>query len=147
VPAPLPVQPSLVPDSPLEAWRAVVESVAGERPEIAAFLAHGAPLEVSAQGIVVGFEPGSVFISELTSEVSIGLLARAAEQTFGPGFKVRFERDSARTGNVQTLSRVENEAEERRVREALSDARRHERVADAVEILGARLKDVKLARR
>ncbi len=142
-----PAPATAVPQDALETWRSIVERVGRERPEIAAFLAHGAPLEVSAQELVVGFEPGSVFLTEVTSDAAVLVLRRAAEACYGSTFKVRYERDSARVGGVQTLSRVENEAEERRIREALAGVRRHERVAEAVEILGARLKDVKLARR
>jgi hypothetical protein len=41
---------------------------------------------------------------------------------------------------------LEAEARERRTREAYEKARQHPRIAEAVEILGARLKDLKLAK-
>jgi hypothetical protein len=46
---------------------------------------------------------------------------------------------------VTTLSALEIEAREQRTRAAIQRVKQHPRVADAVEILGARLKDLKLA--
>jgi DNA polymerase-3 subunit gamma/tau len=141
VPASVPV-----PESPLDAWRVIVEAIGIDRPEIAAFLAHGAPLELGPGELVVGWEPGSVFLSEISNDVAVSLVSKTAERAFGLPFRVRYERDSARASGAATVARAESEAEERRIRQALGEARRHERVTEAVEILGARVKDIRLGK-
>jgi hypothetical protein len=135
-----------VPESPLDAWRVIVDAISVDRPEIAAFLAHGAPLEIGPGELVVGWEPGSVFLSEVSNDVAVSLVSKTAERSFGSPFRVRYERDSARASGAATVARAESEAEERRIRQALGEARRHERVTEAVEILGARVKDIRLAK-
>jgi DNA polymerase-3 subunit gamma/tau len=135
-----------IPESPLDAWRVIVDAIGVDRPEIAAFLAHGAPLELGPGELVVGWEPGSVFLSEVSNDVALDLVSKTAERTFGAPFRVRYERDSARANGAATVARADSEAEERRIRQALGEARRHERVAEAVEILGARVKDIRLAK-
>lgn len=87
-----------------------------------------------------------MFLSEVENEVATNIVAKTAERLFGAPFRVRYERESARAVNATTLARAENEAEERRIRQALGEARRHERVNDAIEILGARVKDIRLAK-
>jgi hypothetical protein len=64
----------------------------------------------------------------------------------GSPCRVSHERDSARAAGKKTLSHLEAEARELRTREAYDKARKHPRIAEAVEILGARLKDLKLAK-
>ncbi|HVJ18090.1 MAG TPA: hypothetical protein VM686_21870, partial [Polyangiaceae bacterium] len=146
-PAPPPSARLPVPEAPLEAWRLIIERIERERPEIAAFLMHGAPLEISPVELLVGFEPHSVFVSEVSTDVALTLVARSAEACFGPPFRVRYEKESPRAVGARTLSRVENEAEEKRIRDALGQARSHQRVTEAVEVLGARIKDIRLGKR
>ena len=54
-------------------------------------------------------------------------------------------RDEGRVGAVATLAMRDAEEEERQRRAALAKVRNHPRVAEAVEVLGARVKDLKLA--
>ncbi len=87
-----------------------------------------------------------MFLSEVSNDVAINLVSKTAERAFGSPFRVRYERESARAVGAATVARAETEAEERRIRQALGEARRHERVTEAVEILGARVKDIRLAK-
>jgi hypothetical protein len=74
----------------------------------------------------------------------MALLTRAAGEHFRAQTRVTFELDSAEAKNAATVAGQDSDAREQRVRDALAQARQHPRVSDAVEILGARLKDVKL---
>jgi hypothetical protein len=58
---------------------------------------------------------------------------------------VTLERESDRVGPVATLATLDAEEEERQRRAALAKLRNHPRVTEAVEVLGARVKDLKLA--
>jgi hypothetical protein len=60
--------------------------------------------------------------------------------------RIVHEQESGRAAGRKTLSRLEAEERERKVREAYDRARRHPRIAEATEILGAKLRDLKLAK-
>jgi DNA polymerase-3 subunit gamma/tau len=128
----------------LEDFRKIVDRVRDERPELAAFLEHAAPLEVNATQILLGWEKGSIFAEQASTKESILLLTRAASEHFRATPRVTFDLDSARAKTTTTVAAIDAEAREEQARQAVAQARRHPRVADAIEILGARLKDVKL---
>ena len=82
---------------PLDDWRKIVELVREERPELAAFLEHAAPLEVAPGQLVLGWERGSMFAEEASSKDSMALLTRAACDHFKTRTRVTFRaRFSAR---------------------------------------------------
>jgi DNA polymerase-3 subunit gamma/tau len=130
----------------LNAWRSIVERVHQDRPEIAAFLEHAAPLEMQPGKLLLGYPPKSVFSDRGTDKDSIDYLSRIASEHFGTATSVQFEADSVRAVDIKTLAAMETEARERRTREALAQARQHPSVVTAVEVLGARVKDLKLAK-
>jgi len=73
------------------------------------------------------------------------LVERIASEHFGAPTTVAIERDSARAAGVATLATLDAEEAERLRRAALAKVKNHPRVTDAVEVLGARVKDLKLA--
>jgi DNA polymerase III subunit gamma/tau len=129
----------------LVTWRSIVDRVRESRPELAAFLEHAAPLKLEKGEIVVGWEKGSIFAGQASTKESLALLTHAAGEHFGAQMRVTFELDSAEAKAAVTVAAQDSDAREQRVREALAQARQHPRISDAMEILGARLKDVKLA--
>jgi DNA polymerase-3 subunit gamma/tau len=129
----------------LDAWVAILESVRQSRPELAAMLEHAAPLSVGPSELIVGWEPGSVFAAQVANKEALDLVTRAASEHFMARTRVVFELDSARAKSFDTLARRQVRERQERLREAMSQARAHPRIADAMEILGARLKDLKLA--
>jgi DNA polymerase III subunit gamma/tau len=128
----------------LEDWRAILDLVEQSRPELSAFLQHAAPLDLKNGQLVVGWPPGSIFAAEASKKPALELLVQAATTHYGTRMLVSFELDSARARAATTVASLESEARDLRTREALQQARQHPRVAEAIEILGARLKDVKL---
>jgi DNA polymerase III subunit gamma/tau len=128
----------------LVTWRSIVDRVRESRPELAAFLEHAAPLKLDPGEIVVGWAKGSIFAGQASTKESLALLSRAAGDHFGTRTRVTFELDSAEAKNATTVATQDSDAREQRVRDALAQARQHPRISDAMEILGARLKDVKL---
>ena len=115
------------------------------RPELTAFLEHAAPLKLDQGEVVVGWAKGSIFAGEASTKESMALLSRAAFEHFGTQTRVTFELDSAEAKSAMTVASQDSDAREQRVCEALAQARQHPCISDAMEILGARLKDVKLA--
>ena len=132
-------------DARLQLWYAIIERVAKARPELAAFLEHAAPLELGPEQIVLGWEPGSVLGKQFTALDTDKTLERAAAEQFGKAPGIRIEAESERARGFETLAMLHNRERERQKREALAEARAHPRVTDAIEILGARIKDLRLA--
>jgi len=125
------------------AWRAIVARLPDARHELAAFLSRAAPLEAKPGAVVIAFGPDEPFVAEVERERS--LVERLASEHFGAPTTVVIERDSARAAGVATLATLDAEEAERQRRAALAKVKNHPRVTDAVEVLGARVKDLKLA--
>lgn len=149
-PAPAPRPPSIraVPPAPpavaTEAhpvWRAIVERLPEDRFELRAFLARAAPLEAKAGSVVLAFGADEPFVPKVERELA--LVERLASEHFGVPTRVSIDKE--RAGSVATLAELDAEAEERERRAALAKVKNHPRVAEAVEVLGARVKDLKLA--
>lgn len=149
-PSPIPSQPSgqseTLPADLDGLLRTVLERVAVERPELAAKLEHAVPLEFSAGRLLLGWAPGNVFAQSMSGPEPTRTMERAAAAVLGAPTRVLHETDSERAGRRKTLSRLEAEEREERTREAYQRVREHPRIAEATEILGAKLKDLKLAR-
>ena len=125
------------------AWRAVIERLPEDRHELRAFLARAAPLEAAPGFVVIAFASGEPFVAEVERELA--LVERAASEHFGETTSVRVERDASKAAGVATLATLATEDEERQRRAALAKVKNHPRVAEAVEVLGARVKDLKLS--
>ena len=127
-------------------FRDLVGRVAAERPEFAAKLEHAVLVEWSAEkGIILGWPPDSVFESLVGTPEHLALLERLASELLRRPIRVSHEFESARAQGRKTLSHIEAEAREQRRKEAYERIRRHPRVEEAVEILGARVRDLRLA--
>jgi hypothetical protein len=139
----VPATPPAVATEAHAALRAIIERLPDDRFELRAFLARAAPLEAMPGTLVLGFAAGEPFVSEVEREIR--LIERVAGEHFGTATVVSVARDSERVGAVATLATLDAEEEERQRRAALAKVRNHPRVAEAVEVLGARVKDLKLA--
>jgi hypothetical protein len=71
-------------------------------------------------------------------------LARAAEKHFGKSTAVSFEFESARARGRKSLAAADSQERAERTRAAYAAAQKHERITEAVEVLGAKLKELKL---
>ncbi|MCE7894636.1 MAG: hypothetical protein DYH12_33855, partial [Sorangiineae bacterium PRO1] len=132
-------------DFAVVAFVGILERLAAERPELAAFFEHAAPLTVTPTELVVGFEPGSVVAAQAAGKEAVAALTRAASEHFGARVHVVVELDSERSRGFDTLAQQQVRERRAKVQHAIAEAKRHPRVVDAMEVLGARLKDLKLA--
>jgi DNA polymerase-3 subunit gamma/tau len=125
------------------AWRAIVARLPEARHELAAFLSRAAPLEAKPGSVVIAFGPDEPFVAEVQREAA--LVERLASEHFGAPTTLVIERDSARASAVATIATLDAEEADRQRRAALAKVKNHPRVTEAVEVLGARVKDLKLA--
>ena len=96
--------------------------------------------------LVLGWAPGNLFGELVARPETTAVVERALTSVLGRDVKVVHEHESARAAGKKTLSHLSVEERERKVREAYETAKRHPRISEAVEILGARLKDLRLAK-
>jgi hypothetical protein len=73
------------------------------------------------------------------------LVDQAATIALGAGTRVEILFDHAPARGMDTLSADRVRQREQRVRAALKKARGHPRVNDAIEVFGARIKDLRLS--
>ena len=107
-------------------------------------LEHAAILRFAADKVVLGYEQGSFLVGQATDAAAKDLLLGALTKHFDRAPELSFETIPARSGNV-TVAMVDTA--ERRIK--LDAAKRavaeHPLVTAAIELLGAELKDVRLA--
>jgi DNA polymerase III subunit gamma/tau len=139
----VPAAPPAIATEAHPVWRAIVERLPEDRFELRAFLARAAPLEAKAGSVVIAFGVDEPFVGKIERELA--LVERVASEHFGAPTKVTLERVSERAASVATLAMLDAEEQERDRRAALAKVKNHPRVAEAVEVLGARVKDLKLS--
>jgi len=131
------------PDAPIRVWQGVVEQVRQRDGKLAALLNHAVVHEATAERIRISFERGTVFEESVTTRPALELLASAAEQLFGgrPAVEVT---NHAPGADTTTLADVVSREREVAKLAAIERARNHPAVAAAAEILGAKVKDIRL---
>jgi DNA polymerase-3 subunit gamma/tau len=143
--SPAPAPAASAPAEMLETWRKLVDQIGIDRPDLAAFLARAAPIEASAGGVVIAFREDDV--SAVETERNLELVKRAASAHFDAQTNVRVVKDDALMKTRKTLAELSSEEGERQRRAAIAKAKNHPRVTEAVEVLGAKIKDLKLGER
>ena len=125
-------------------WRAIIEIVREQRPELGAFLSHAVVLRCDHERIALAWETGSLFSDAASGEAERELLAAAADRHFGTRPEIVLERDNASSALGSTLASAEAREREAARRALMEEARRHPLVLQATEILGARIKDLQI---
>ena len=145
LPAAPPRAPQTEPDpGELAAFRAIMDRVNERRPELAAFVARASILSLTPGELRLGWEPGAMFSHGANDKDSQELLTHLATEHFGAPTKVVFEFESARAATIKSLATIDGEIRVQKQREAIAQAKKHRGITDAVEVLGARIKDLKL---
>jgi len=146
---PAPVAPPKPPQTEpnpedLAVFRAILDRVNERRPELAAFLARASILSASPGELRLGWEPGDMFGHGANDKDSQDLLGSLASEHLGAPTKVIFEFESARAATIKSVATLDTEIRVAKQREAVAQAKKHRGITDAVEVLGARIKDLKL---
>lgn len=127
----------------LAVFRSVVDRLRGDRPELAALLHHAAVVEVGGARITLAMESGSVVDRLRHNEEWIRALRAAAAEHFGTEPEIVFQTQNGRRDSA-TVAALDDKERAARLEESRSRARQHPRVAEAVQILGARIKEIRL---
>jgi len=118
--------------------------VRARRPALASVLEHAALLRFDGERVELGYEASSFLVGQATDAAARDLVLGALTTHFGRAPELAFATITAKSGNI-TVAMVDTA--ERRVK--LDAAKRavaeHPLVAAVIEILGAELKDVRLA--
>jgi DNA polymerase-3 subunit gamma/tau len=144
----LPARSAAEPAPPAEGdvlteFRAIVERVRAARPELAAFLNHASVIGASADRVVIAFEAGSVFERNARAPDAVPVIEQAVRDHFVSGTVLAFE-TIEKTASGATVSAVDEKERNERKQAAISRAKGHPRIAQAAEILGARLKEIRI---
>jgi len=125
-----------------QTYAQILAILEAERADLAAMLGHAIPLVLTGESVVIGWPPDSILVA--SDKESVAALARAAEKHFGKPCSVSFEFDSERARGRKSLAAADSQERAERTKAAYAAAQKHERITEAVEILGAKLKELKL---
>ncbi|WP_437590406.1 DNA polymerase III subunit gamma/tau [Sorangium sp. So ce1000] len=128
----------------LATWRAVIAAVRAQRPALASVLEHAAVLELTPTRVALGYEANSFLSGQATEPASRDLLARVLGSHFGGPAELVFE-TVTRGSAGPSLAQVETAERKARIEAAKRAVAEHPLVTAAIELLGAELKDVRLA--
>ncbi len=129
--------------SDLDAWRAIVSHVRGERPALASVLEHAIVVEVNPRRVRVGYAENDFLGSQATAPESLALLRSAARAHFGADVEVDVKEGlrGTKEATVFAIESAQRKAEQAQARAAVES---HPLVREIVQVLGAELRDVKL---
>jgi DNA polymerase-3 subunit gamma/tau len=142
---PRPLPQSVIAASPdLEGWRAALAAVRARRPALASVLEHAALLRFGPERVELGYEAGSFLVGQAADASARELLLSALGAHFGRTPELAFETIAPKSGNV-TLAMLETSERKTKLDAAKRAVAEHPLVAAAIELLGAELRDVRLA--
>lgn len=127
----------------LLAWQELVDKIAEQRPEVAAILEHAVPLRIDASLIHLAWPPGSTLDSQFTDAEFTRLLADSSANA-GSSVAVEITHDCREAAGRATLAAVETANRTRRVRELVQQSRQDPCILQAIEILGAHIREVRV---
>ncbi len=127
----------------VEAWRAVVEPLRATDPKLGAFLDHAEVIAADAQSVSIRYQPGSMVDLALKEPGIVKRIEDSARALFGgqPAFVAEVVQ-GPQSGN--SVFAVDKQARQTEQREAITQARNHPMVQEAVRVLGARIKNIEL---
>jgi DNA polymerase III subunit gamma/tau len=146
-PAPTPAlapTPTPAPRNEDAAWRAVVEQLREIQAPLAALFEHALPLEVTAERVVVGFEPSAFHVGLASEADALEALTRAARAHFGAPTQVVLEPTARTARGVRTVATINAERRIADLASARAAVQAHPLVQEAMRLFGAQLREVKL---
>jgi hypothetical protein len=127
--------PAGLDEAQITAFQRIVERLHDTAPMHAAVVRHGAPISVTREHIVVGFEAGSFYGRQAqASEVRDALAAAAAGILGGDRPTIEVRLAAAASARRPTIAMLEAQEREDRRREVKEKALKHPRVIEALQI-------------
>jgi DNA polymerase III subunit gamma/tau len=128
----------------LGVFRAVLDIVRDKRPALASVLEHAVLLHIGPDRLTLGFE-GDTFLSKQAQEpLAQEILRTALASHFGGQPDVTFESVAPMSG-LATIAQLDSAERKSRLESARRAIANHPLVTAAIELLGAELRDVRLA--
>jgi DNA polymerase III subunit gamma/tau len=128
----------------LASWQELIEAVAAARPDVAAVLEHAVPIRVDEKRIHVGWAPSSTLGGQFADDVLIGLIAEARKDRCQDSPEVVIEHGCKLAAGRPTLAAQETANRTKRLRALVQQSRKDPRVQQAIEILGAHIREVRV---
>ncbi|MBK9262434.1 MAG: DNA polymerase III subunit gamma/tau [Polyangiaceae bacterium] len=142
--APAPTNGKTAGNTDLGLFRAVLDIVRDKRPALASVLEHAVLLHIGPDRLTLGFE-GDTFLSKQAQEPLAQEILRSALAThFGGRPDVTFESVAPMSG-LATIAQLDSAERKSRLESARRAIANHPLVTAAIELLGAELRDVRLA--
>lgn len=128
----------------LDLYERIVSVLREPEPQLAALLAHAVPVAASLEELHLGWEPGHPLASTACSSSNLELLAKAAADILSAAPKVKISLDFEPARTATTLASLAAAARDAATKEARQKARNHPLVKEAIEVLGAKLREIRL---
>jgi len=150
-PAPFTIADLTAPEAPLPTsnidlrdWRAILEKVREKRAALASVLEHAGPIEVGPLRVSLRYPPGSFLVPQATEKSALLLLESIVREHFASPTTIDIEVGDIPPGTI-TVAQLETFDRKARVDTARRAVAKHPLVSAAIELLGAELRDVRLA--
>jgi len=132
----------------VQAFRAILNRVAAQRPALKAVLEHAVPMEVSKTELRLMFESrdGHSFLAAQAKDPdALAILTDAARAHFGAATTVTIDTgERIAAGHATSIAALDAEARQAASDQARQVVERHPLVAAAIRIFGAELREVRL---
>ncbi|MBS2012091.1 MAG: DNA polymerase III subunit gamma/tau [Deltaproteobacteria bacterium] len=139
---PLPASTVVESTSAIDTWRAILARIKPQRPAVAATLELAAPMTVSRERIVLGFEPNSFEDGRASESDAREVLLEHAKIHFGATPAVTFEMARGGKGaSIASLDAAKRKAELVAARAAVEN---HPLVKKAMALLDGELREIRL---
>ncbi|MBN1609310.1 MAG: hypothetical protein JW940_21950, partial [Polyangiaceae bacterium] len=125
-------------------WRAIVQRLAQSAPQLAASLEHAVLLEMGPARVRLGFEPAGLPYRVVSEPSALEAITRTAREYLGASQTVVLTETHAQAPEAVTLASLGRKEREEASRAAHERARAHPRVRDAIELLGAQIKYIRV---
>jgi DNA polymerase-3 subunit gamma/tau len=122
----------------------VLSFVRAKRPALASVLEHAALLRFGPERVEIGYEAGSFLVGQAQDAASREILLGALATHFGRAPELAFETIAAKSGGV-TVAMLDTADRKVKLDAAKRAVAEHPLVSAAIELLGAELRDVRLA--
>jgi len=128
---------------PIDVWRAILARVKGDRPGVAASLELAAPLVMTKEKIVLGFEHDSFEDARAEQTAAQEVLTAHARAFFGAATVVTFE-IADRGSKMGSVAFLDQKLRKQREAEARLAVERHDLVQKVKTLFDAELRDIKI---
>lgn len=124
--------------------RKILDFVRASRPALASVLEHSAVIRCDSEKVTLGYESGSFLVGQATDPNARNIVLNAIKSHYGREVPFDLETIPSRAGFV-TIAQLETEQKRLRLDEMKRSIASHPLVTAAIQVLGAELKDVRLA--